>query len=53
MPGARYHLDDLKLRLLAGTLDQATQIDQVLAKIDLPVAVELAEAGISYNSRIS
>ncbi len=58
-------LDELKLGLLAGTLDQATmfrlksvaadlhdgsgddRIDQVLAEIDLRVAVELAKAGIA------
>jgi len=58
-------LDELKLGLLAGTLDQATMLrlkavavdlhdasgdaglDQVLAEIDLRVAVELAKAGIS------
>jgi hypothetical protein len=58
-------LDELKLGLLAGTLDQATmlrlksvaadlhdasgddQLDQVMAEIDLRVAVELAKAGIS------
>jgi hypothetical protein len=57
-------LDELKLGLLAGTLDQATmlrlkavsadlhdasgddRLDQVLAEIDLRVAVELAKAGI-------
>jgi len=58
-------LDELKLGLLAGTLDHATllrlkavagdlmdssgdeKLDQVLAEIDLRVAVELAKAGIS------
>ncbi len=58
-------LDELKLGLLAGTLDQATMLrlkavaadlhdasgddglDQVLAEIDLRVAVELAKAGMS------
>ena len=58
-------LDELKVGLLAGTLDQATMLrlkavavdlhdtsgddglDQVLAEIDLRVAVELAKAGIS------
>src|ERR1700676_1704578 len=58
-------LDELKLGLLAGTLDQATmlrlkavavdlhdasgddRLDQVLAEIDLRVAVELAKAGVS------
>ncbi|MGC1776828.1 MAG: flagellar assembly protein FliX [Xanthobacteraceae bacterium] len=58
-------LDELKLGLLAGTLDQATmlrlkslgsdlhdgsgdgRLDQVLAEIDLRVAVELAKAGLS------
>jgi hypothetical protein len=58
-------LDELKLGLLAGTLDQGTllrlksvttdlqggsgdeKLDQVLAEIDLRVAVELAKAGIS------
>jgi hypothetical protein len=58
-------LDELKLGLLAGTLDRATmlrlkavaadlkdssgddRLDQVLAEIDLRVAVELAKAGIS------
>jgi hypothetical protein len=58
-------LDELKLGLLAGTLDQATmlrlksvtadlkdgsgdgRLDQVLAEIDLRVAVELAKAGIT------
>jgi len=58
-------LDELKLGLLAGSLDQATmlrlksvaadlhdasgdyRLDQVLAEIDLRVAVELAKAGIS------
>ena len=58
-------LDELKLGLLAGTVDQATmlrlkslavdlrdgsgddRLDQVLAEIDLRVAVELAKAGIS------
>jgi hypothetical protein len=58
-------LDELKLGLLAGTLDQGTmlrlkavsadlrdgsgdeRLDQVLAEIDLRVAVELAKAGIS------
>jgi len=58
-------LDELKLGLLAGTLDQSTmlrlkavaadlqdgsgddRLDQVLAEIDLRVAVELAKAGIS------
>lgn len=58
-------LDELKMRLLAGTLDQATmlrlksvaadlhdnsgddRLDQVLAEIDLRVAVELAKAGMS------
>jgi hypothetical protein len=58
-------LDELKLGLLAGTLDQATmlrlkavaadlkpgsgddRLDQVLAEIDLRVAVELAKAGMS------
>jgi len=57
-------LDELKLGLLAGTLDQGTllrlksvttdlqggsgdeKLDQVLAEIDLRVAVELAKAGI-------
>jgi hypothetical protein len=57
-------LDELKLGLLAGTLDQATmlrlksvaadlqeptgddRLDQVMAEIDLRVAVELAKAGI-------
>ncbi len=57
-------LDELKLGLLAGTLDQATmlrlksvaadlqdgsgddRLDQVLAEIDLRVAVELAKAGL-------
>ena len=57
-------LDELKLGLLVGTLDQATllrlkavaadlkdgsgddRLDQVLAEIDLRVAVELAKAGI-------
>ena len=57
-------LDELKLGLLAGTLDQATmlrlkavaadlhdasgddRLDQVLAEIDLRVAVELAKAGM-------
>ncbi|HEX3938762.1 MAG TPA: flagellar assembly protein FliX [Xanthobacteraceae bacterium] len=58
-------LDELKIGLLAGTLDQATmlrlksvavdlhdlsgdgRLDQVLAEIDLRVAVELAKAGLS------
>jgi hypothetical protein len=58
-------LDELKLGLLAGTLDHATmlrlkavsadlqdasgddRLDQVLAEIDLRVAVELAKAGMS------
>jgi len=58
-------LDELKLGLLSGSLDQATllrlksaatdlkdgsgdpQLDQVLAEIDLRVAVELAKAGIA------
>ncbi len=58
-------LDELKLGLLSGTLDQTTllrlksaaadlkdgsgdeKLDQVLAEIDLRVAVELAKAGIS------
>jgi Class II flagellar assembly regulator len=58
-------LDELKLGLLGGSLDQATmlrlksvsgdlqdgsgddRIDQVLAEIDLRVAVELAKAGLS------
>jgi len=58
-------LDELKLGLLAGSLDQGTllrlkavagdlrdgsgdqKLDQVLAEIDLRVAVELAKAGIS------
>ena len=58
-------LDDLKLGLLSGTLDQGTllrlksaaadlrvgsgdeKLDQVLAEIDLRVAVELAKAGIA------
>ena len=58
-------LDELKVGLLAGTLDQATMLrlkavavdlhdtsgddglDQVLAEIDLRVAVELAKAGMS------
>jgi hypothetical protein len=58
-------LDELKLGLLAGTLDQATmlrlkavaadlhdasgddRIDEVLAEIDLRVAVELAKAGMA------
>jgi hypothetical protein len=58
-------LDELKLGLLAGNLDQGTllrlksaatdlgdgsgdeRLDQVLAEIDLRVAVELAKAGIS------
>ncbi len=58
-------LDEVKLGLLAGSLDQATmlrlkavaadlhdasgddRLDQVLAEIDLRVAVELAKAGIS------
>jgi hypothetical protein len=62
---ARDALDELKLGLLGGTLDQATmlrlksvsgdlqdgsgddRIDQVLAEIDLRVAVELAKAGLS------
>jgi len=57
-------LDELKLGLLAGTLDQGTllrlksvavdlkdgsgdeKLDQVLAEIDLRVAVELAKAGL-------
>jgi len=57
-------LDELKLGLLAGTLDHGTllrlksvavdlkggsgddRLDQVLAEIDLRVAVELAKAGI-------
>ena len=60
-------LDELKLGLLAGTLDQATmlrlksvaadlhdgsgddRLDQVLAEIDLRVAVELAKAGIGLT----
>ena len=65
--GRRAHdaLDELKLGLLAGSLDQGTllrlkavagdlrdgsgdqKLDQVLAEIDLRVAVELAKAGIS------
>jgi hypothetical protein len=58
-------LDELKLGLLAGSLDQGTllrlksaatdlrdgsgdeKLDQVLAEIDLRVAVELAKAGMS------
>jgi Class II flagellar assembly regulator len=58
-------LDELKLGLLAGTLDHTTmlrlksvasdlhdptgddRLDQVMAEIDLRVAVELAKAGIS------
>jgi Class II flagellar assembly regulator len=58
-------LDELKLGLLAGNLDQGTllrlksvaadlkdgsgdpALDQVMAEIDLRVAVELAKAGIS------
>jgi len=58
-------LDELKLGLLVGTLDQAAmlrlksvavelhqasgdeRLDQVLAEIDLRVAVELAKAGMS------
>jgi Class II flagellar assembly regulator len=58
-------LDELKMGLLAGTVDQATmlrlksvaadlhessgddRLDQVLAEIDLRVAVELAKAGMS------
>lgn len=58
-------LDELKLGLLAGTLDHATmlrlksmaadlhdgsgddRLDQVLAEIDLRVAVELAKAGMA------
>jgi hypothetical protein len=58
-------LDELKLGLLAGSLDQSTllrlksaatdlrdgsgddRLDQVLAEIDLRVAVELAKAGMS------
>jgi len=58
-------LDELKLGLLSGTLDQATmlrlkavatdlhdgsgddRLDQVMAEIDLRVAVELAKAGLS------
>jgi hypothetical protein len=58
-------LDEVKIGLLAGTLDQATmlrlqsvatdlhdgsgddRLDQVLAEIDLRVAVELAKAGLS------
>jgi hypothetical protein len=58
-------LDELKLGLLAGNLDQGTllrlksiaadlkdgsgddRLDQVMAEIDLRVAVELAKAGIS------
>jgi len=58
-------LDELKLGLLAGTLDQSTllrlktvavelkdgsgddKLDQVLAEIDLRVAVELAKAGMA------
>jgi hypothetical protein len=58
-------LDELKLGLLAGTLDQGTllrlksaatdlkadsgdgNLDQVLAEIDLRVAVELAKAGMA------
>lgn len=58
-------LDELKLGLLAGSLDQGTllrlksaatdlrdgsgdeKLDQVLAEIDLRVAVELAKAGIA------
>ena len=61
-------LDELKLGLLGGTLDQATllrlksaaadlkdgsgddRLDQVLAEIDLRVAVELAKAGIAPKS---
>ena len=58
-------LDELKIGLLTGTLDQATmlrlksvatdlhdcsgddRLDQVLAEIDLRVAVELAKVGLS------
>jgi Class II flagellar assembly regulator len=58
-------LDELKIGLLAGTLDQSTmlrlksaasdlrdgsgddRLDQVLAEIDLRVAVELAKAGMA------
>jgi hypothetical protein len=58
-------LDELKIGLLGGTLDQATMLrlksaaadlqdgsgdeglDQVMAEIDLRVAVELAKAGLS------
>jgi hypothetical protein len=58
-------LDEIKVALLAGTLDQATmlrlkavaadlhgtsgddRLDQILAEIDLRVAVELAKAGMS------
>jgi hypothetical protein len=58
-------LDEIKLGLLAGTLDQAVmlrlksvaadlhdtsgdeRLDQVLAEIELRVAVELAKAGLS------
>jgi hypothetical protein len=58
-------LDEIKIGLLSGTLDQATmlrlksvaadlhdasgddRLDQVLAEIDLRVAVELAKAGLS------
>jgi hypothetical protein len=58
-------LDELKVGLLAGTLDQVTmlrlksaaadlhdgtgddRLDQVLAEIDLRVAVELAKVGMS------
>jgi hypothetical protein len=58
-------LDELKIGLLAGTLDRGTmlrlksvsadlhdasgddRLDQVLAEIDLRVAVELAKAGMS------
>ena len=58
-------LDEIKIGLLGGTLDQATmlrlqsvaadlhdgsgddRLDQVLAEIDLRVAVELAKAGLS------
>ena len=58
-------LDELKLGLLSGTMDQAMmlqlkamagnlrdgsgddRLDQVLAEIDLRVAVELAKAGLS------
>jgi Class II flagellar assembly regulator len=59
-------LDELKLGLLAGSLDQGTllrlksaatdlrdgsgdeKLDQVLAEIDLRVAVELAKAGMAH-----